>query len=163
MSYFRVTKVEMTRVNVKEVASADMKASISAPSLEELLKEFTFSFFGSGKHKITWDELFSLREAVLLDVRSQEEVKMISVSPGSSRKIIHIPINEIPDRVQEIPADRVIAIFCSAGIRAAIVYVYLRTLGFPGVRVLTGGLSDLVEYTSPDRIWKREQSSRTDL
>ena len=129
--------------------------------LENLLREFSFDFFGSGKHKMTTEELFSTRGAVLLDVRSEEEVDVLALGLGlgPALRVIHIPTHEIPDRVHDIPADCPVAVFCTAGIRAAMVYVYLHTLGFDNVRVLSGGLPELVGHALPGAIWKRGQSS----
>ena len=136
-----------------------MKEPVGPRALENLLRELTFDFFGSGEHRITSDELFSTRGAVLLDVRSEEEVRVLSLGPAPDLTVIHIPTHEIPDRVDEIPGDRPVAVFCSAGIRAAMVTIYLRTLGFDDVRILSGGLSELVRHALPGAIWKRGQSA----
>jgi len=127
-------------------------------ALEDLLRELTFDYFGSGKHRTTSEELFSTRGAVLLDVRTEQEVRVLSVGPVSDLTVIRIPTHEIPDRVDEIPVDRPIAVFCSAGIRAAMVTIYLRALGFDDVRILSGGLPELVGRALPGAIWKRRMS-----
>jgi hypothetical protein len=48
-------------------------------SFADLLKELTFDFFGSGQHKITMNELLVQDNAVLLDVRSIEEVQTLAL------------------------------------------------------------------------------------
>ena len=123
--------------------------------LGDILTEMTFEFFGSGQHKISLDPLLSKSGAVILDVRSSEEVQTLSLPRSGDMTVLHIPTNEIPDRFSEIPTDRPVAVFCSAGIRAAIVYAYLRTLGFERVRILKGGLADLAEQAKPGKLWKR--------
>jgi len=124
-------------------------------SFDDLLRELTFDFFGSGQHKITADKLLSLPNAVLLDVRSTEEVQTLVLPFLHDLTTLHIPTNDIPDRLGEIPKDRPVAVFCSAGTRSAIVYAYLRTKDFERVRILVGGYPDLTEQAKPGKVWKR--------
>ncbi len=127
-------------------------------SFDKLLKELTFDFFGSGQHKITADELLSLPDAVLLDVRSAEEVQTLALPFSRDLTTLHIPTNEIPNRLGEIPTDRLVAVFCSAGIRASIVYAYLRITDYKAVRILVGGFSGLTEQAKPGKLWTRMKS-----
>jgi len=39
--------------------------------------------------------------------------------------VLCIPITEVPNRLKEIPKGKHIGIFCSGGVRATIVYLYL--------------------------------------
>ena len=88
-------------------------------------------------------------EVVLLDVRSPEEAQYLAL-PWA----LHIPINELPARWGEIPTDRLVAAFCSAGTRAAIAYAYLQTKGLANVRVLAGGYADLAAELKPGKVLK---------
>jgi len=124
-------------------------------SFEKLISEMTFDFFGSGQHKISADKLFSQPEGILLDIRSEEEVGTLSLPLSHDITVLHIPTNEIPKRLGEIPTDQPIAIFCSAGIRAAIIYAYLRMKNYKHVRILVGGLEDLVKHAKPGSLWTR--------
>jgi rhodanese-related sulfurtransferase len=127
-------------------------------SFDRLISEMTFDFFGSGQHKISADKLFSRPEGILLDIRSKEEVDTLSLPLSHDITLLHIPTDEIPERLAEIPADQPVAIFCSAGIRAAIIYAYLRLNNYKQVRILVGGLEDLVKHAKPGSLWKRLQS-----
>lgn len=122
--------------------------------MEQILKTFTLDFFGRGKHKISHKELFELENGFLLDVRSREEAESISIKmefhPNIESK--NIPVNEIPDRISEIPNEKFVAVFCPANVRAAIVYAYLLSKGFPNVRILDGGYSALTEAIKPGKI-----------
>jgi len=131
----------------------------TSQSLGTVLREMTFDVFATGQHKISRDEFFSIRDAVLLDVRSNEEVRVLSLAPAVNLTVLHIPLHEIPNRVDEIPADRSVAVFSSAGIRATMVYVYLRTLGFGGVRIVSGGLPEWIGQALPGAIWKRHRAA----
>ena len=131
----------------------------ASQSLEALLRGLTFEFFATGQHKTSWDKFFSIRDAVLLDVRSNEEVHVLSLAPAVNVTVLHIPIHEIPDRVNEIPTDRPVAVFGCAGTRATMVYVYLRTLGFDGVRIMSGGLTEWIGQALPAAVWKRRKAA----
>jgi len=63
-------------------------------SFQDLLRELTFDFFGSGRHKVTPDRLFSIHNAVLLDVRSTEEVQTLALPFSHDLTTLHIQTNE---------------------------------------------------------------------
>jgi rhodanese-related sulfurtransferase len=72
---------------------------------------------------------------VLLDVRRDDEVA-ISTLPHA----LHIPIEEIEERVGELNADAETVVFCHHGVRSLSVTVYLRNRGFRNVTSLAGGI-----------------------
>jgi rhodanese-related sulfurtransferase len=72
---------------------------------------------------------------VLLDVRRSDEVA-ISTLPNT----IHIPIEEIEERVEELNADAETIVFCHHGVRSLSVTVFLRNRGFRNVTSLAGGI-----------------------
>jgi len=125
--------------------------------LQNILTSMDLEFFAKGKHKISAEKLFESKESVFLDVRSKEETESIAFPLRFQAEYIHIPTDEIPDKLSEIPTDKTIGIFCSAGIRAAIVYAFLRTEGFENVRILVGGYESLLNEFKPGRIWKYTQ------
>jgi len=118
-----------------------------------ILRSMSLEFFASGKHKITAEKLFEPKDAVFLDVRSNEEVESVTFPLKFQAECIHIPTNEIPDRLSEIPRDKTVGIFCSAGIRTAIVYAFLRANGFENVKILVGGYEALLNKLKPGEIW----------
>ena len=140
---------------VLEMRALDTRSQYRSDAFGDLLRELTFDFFGSGRHKITMNELLVQDNAVLLDVRSAEEVQTLALPFSHDVTSLHIPTTDIPDRMGEIPRERPVVVFCSAGIRAAIVYAYLRTMGFERVRILLGGYPDITEQARPARLWKR--------
>lgn len=76
------------------------------------------------------------REApLLLDVRQDWETQLCRL-PNA----VHIPIEELELRVEELNAQDEIVVYCHKGVRSAAVAEYLRSLGFANVRNLTGGL-----------------------
>jgi len=93
-------------------------------------------------------------EIVFLDVRSKEEVESIAFPLRFQAECIHVPTDEIPDRLLEIPKDKPIGIFCSAGTRSAIVYAFLRANGYDNVKIIVGGCGEIINMLKPGKIWK---------
>lgn len=123
-------------------------------AINNVLKSMTFDFFGSGKHKISPSMHLTEKNSVFLDVRSDEELNTIAFSLVHHMPVLHIPIDEIPDRVDEIPRDKTVGIFCSSGVRSTMVYLYLRTLGLENVCVIEGGYAELANELKPGKLMK---------
>lgn len=81
---------------------------------------------------------------LLLDVREDWETKLCRL-PNA----VHIPIEEIEFRVEELNPDDPIVVYCHQGVRSAAVAQYLRGLGFANVRNLTGGLDYWARAVDP--------------
>ena len=128
--------------------------------MEQLLKSMTLEFFGSGKHKISPEKLLETENVLLLDVRTKEENASVSIKFGPHSNIIckNIPLDELPDRLSEIPENKFIAVFCPAHFRSSMAYVYLRLNGFTDVRILMGGYSALTEAVKPGKVLKVVQN-----
>jgi len=124
--------------------------------LEQALRNMTLEFFGSGKHKISPDNLLEKKNVLLLDVRTKEEHESISIKFGGYSNIIckNIPLNELPDRIDEIPKESFIAIFCPANFRSSMTYLYLLSKGFTNIRILDGGYAALTDAILPGKLIK---------
>ena len=72
---------------------------------------------------------------VLLDVRQDWETKLCRL-PNA----VHIPIEEIELRTEELSPDDEIVVYCHQGVRSAAVAAYLREHGFAKAVNLAGGL-----------------------
>ncbi|RLD58063.1 MAG: rhodanese-like domain-containing protein [Bacteroidetes bacterium] len=131
--------------------------------IDNVLKTMTFDFFGNGKHKISPNTHLSDKNSVFLDVRSDEELSTISFSLFHHMPVLHIPINEIPERINEIPHDKIVGVFCSSGVRSTMVYLYLRTLGFENIRIIEGGYAELVNEFKPGKLLKHISKGENDL
>jgi rhodanese-related sulfurtransferase len=81
---------------------------------------------------------------VLLDVRQDWETQLCRL-PNA----VHIPIEEIELRVDELNAQDDIVVYCHQGVRSAAVAEYLRSLGFASVRNLSGGLDAWARTIDP--------------
>lgn len=95
-----------------------------------------------------------------MDVRSDEEFLTIAFSLIHHMHVLHIPINEIPERTNEILHDKIVGVFCSSGVRSTMVYLYLRTLGFENVRIIEGGYAELVNEFKPGKLLKHVSKGR---
>ena len=81
---------------------------------------------------------------LLLDVREEDEVHLCALS-GS----LHIPMNLIPLRHNELPDDVPIIVYCHHGIRSLNVARYLAHVGFENVANLQGGIDAWARQIDP--------------
>lgn len=75
------------------------------------------------------------KDFVLLDVRTENEVLVSKISDES----IHVPMNEIPNRLNEINNKEII-VYCKSGKRSAKVCEYLQLNNYSNVKNLKGGI-----------------------
>jgi hydroxyacylglutathione hydrolase len=80
----------------------------------------------------------------ILDVRSAEEVEADPIPEAH-----HIHIKSIPDRMDEIPQQEPVYVFCGSGVRSAIVASLLRRAGWDNMTVVLGGLAGWNSTTCP--------------
>jgi len=72
---------------------------------------------------------------VLLDVREPSERDQAVIEPS-----LHIPMGEVPERIDELPKDRELVVYCHGGFRSAMIAGFLESRGFPSVANMTGGI-----------------------
>jgi len=80
----------------------------------------------------------------LLDVRQDWETRLCRLDNA-----VHIPIEEIELRVDELNAADEIVVYCHQGVRSAAVADYLRQRGFKNVKNLLGGLDYWARTVDP--------------
>lgn len=74
-------------------------------------------------------------DAVILDVREQDEW-----DAGHAPNAVHIPLGELPTRLEELPDVEELAVVCRRGGRSAQAVAWLTQQGFDVVNV-DGGMS----------------------
>ncbi len=74
-------------------------------------------------------------DLVLLDVREPFERSTAVIEPS-----LHIPMGDIPARVQELDPESRIVVYCHHGVRSLNVTAWLRQQGFEEVQSLRGGI-----------------------
>ncbi|ELS8947631.1 FAD-dependent oxidoreductase [Vibrio fluvialis] len=84
---------------------------------------------------IHFDEIDSLTdEQVLLDVRNPGELQNVGYLPGA----INIPVDQLRQRMNELPKDKEIIIYCQVGLRGNVAYRQLVNNGFKARNLLGG-------------------------
>ena len=84
-----------------------------------------------------WRELkqADLSKVTLVDVRTADEASLGSI-PGA----VNIPLDDLRERMNEIPKDRPAYLFCGVGLRGYLASNILKGHGYKDVRNLIGGL-----------------------
>ena len=81
---------------------------------------------------------------LLLDVRQDWETRLCRLDNA-----LHIPIEEIELRSDELDPAAEIIVYCHQGVRSAAVAEYLRGRGFANARNLAGGLDAWARTVDP--------------
>jgi rhodanese-related sulfurtransferase len=75
------------------------------------------------------------RQPLLLDVREAWELSIARIDVA-----LHMPMNDVPDRLEELNPDQEIVVLCHHGRRSRQVVVFLKQSGFRQVLNLVGGI-----------------------
>ena len=112
---------------------------------------------------IHWHDINKLdrEKTVLIDVRTPEEFSL-----GSIEGAKNIPVDELRNRISEIPQDREIIIVCQVGLRGYIACRILKQKGYKKVKNLSGGYKTyfpaVQKQDNPD-IYQYEKIDKSDL
>lgn len=82
---------------------------------------------------------------VLLDVRQASEVSFAAL-PGA----VHIPLNDLADRLDELDPTQPLVVYCHHGVRSARALETLERAGFTRAKHLTGGIDAWSVQIDPD-------------
>ncbi len=116
-------------------------------ALDEAVRSMDFAHFATGQYGLSIDSLLPMIKndhAFFLDVRTNEEV---AFAPAPFAK--HIPFAELPDRLNEIPKDKLVITFCAAGTRGAMAYLFLLAKGYDEVKMLPVPFEEIVKKFKP--------------
>jgi len=119
------------------------------PAVAQSLEEYLLSYDYDARREMKANSLFLIDhlmddEVVLVDIRFAEEQQAWNFNFA-----LHIPLNELPLRLDELPKDKLIITACPHKDRAILAMVYLRTKGYQ-VRYLEDGLIALAEKLRGD-------------
>ena len=78
---------------------------------------------------------------LVLDVREPHELELSAI-PG----VLHIPMNTLPERIDELDPTRRIAVLCHHGVRSWQVASWLDAQGFEDVYNIAGGIAHWAEW-----------------
>jgi adenylyltransferase/sulfurtransferase len=82
---------------------------------------------------------------VLIDVREEWEWTL-----GHLPDALHVPMGQLPKRLNELPRDRDLVLYCHHGSRSYRAMEFLRQMGFDHVAHLDGGVAAWVDEVSAD-------------
>jgi hydroxyacylglutathione hydrolase len=85
-------------------------------------------------------------KGVIVDVREPEELAAAAVPEAR-----HIPLGELAQRVEELPNDRELLLFCRSGNRSSFATAYLRANGRQDAVNVAGGILAWAEAGLPMR------------
>lgn len=91
-----------------------------------------------GGFSMTTEEALSLwqaGEAVIIDVRTPKEYQ-----EGHIPDVLLIPLDQLENRLEEVPQDRQVLLICHSGRRSAIGTNWLRSKGLERVYNIEGGM-----------------------
>ena len=112
---------------------------------------------------IHWHDIEKLdrEKTILIDVRTPKEFSL-----GTIEGAKNIPVDELRNRLSEIPQEREIIIFCQVGLRGYIACRILRQKGYRRVKNLSGGYKTyfpaVQKQDNPD-IYQYEKIEKSDL
>jgi hydroxyacylglutathione hydrolase len=89
--------------------------------------------------------LDSYDDVWLLDVRKEKEL----ATQGQIPDAYNLPLAQLPERIDEVPVDRPVYIFCGSGMRAMTAASLLKQAGHRDPIVVLGGLSGWTSTTCP--------------
>ncbi len=104
------------------------------------------NIFSNKMTPLYWRELekANLSEITLIDVRTPHEFAL-----GALNGAVNIPLDDIRDRIDEIPDNKPIFLYCGVGLRGYIASNILKQYGFLNVRNLVGGIKLYKSATTP--------------
>ncbi len=115
-------------------------------SFDEYLKGFDYD--ERKEMKIQIPELlegYKKGKIELIDIRFKEEYESWHVGIGK-----HIPLNELPDRLNEIDKNKIVVTMCPHYDRSEIARLFLKLKGYRA-KYLTDGMLKLVDYFRGDK------------
>lgn len=83
----------------------------------------------------SWRLLEGRADVLILDVRTPQEYREAHLAGA-----LLIPIDQVAQRLWEIPRERPILVYCAVGSRSSQVANYLGRLGYPEVYNMRGGI-----------------------
>lgn len=106
---------------------------------------------------INWRKISQLNsDTILVDVRTADEYSLGSI-PGA----INIPVDELRNRLSELPKDKPIVVTCAVGLRGYLAYRILVQHGYKDVKNLSGGYKTWSIATAKPVLKQTESNQQT--
>ncbi|MCX7710054.1 MAG: CoA-disulfide reductase [Clostridia bacterium] len=109
-----------------------------------------------------WDEVADLdpQDSLLIDVRTPMEFKL-----GTIEGAVNIPLDDLRERLGDLPKDKTLYIFCQVGLRGYLAYRILVQHGYSRVKNLSGGFKTYqlaVQKQSNEDIYEYDKITKSD-
>jgi len=103
-----------------------------------------------------WRELqqTDLSKVTLVDVRTADEYSLGKI-PGA----INVPLDELRERMSDIPTNKPVYVYCGVGLRGYLTSCILKDNGYQDVRNLIGGIKTYKAATTPVCLPEQPSSS----
>ena len=88
-------------------------------------------------------ELLASGQVTLIDIREPWEAEICSIEGGTL-----VPMRSLPQRLQEIPADKPVALYCHHGVRSLMAAGFMAQRGYDALS-LAGGIAAWAEEIEP--------------
>ncbi len=127
--------------------------------MNNVFRSTNMDYLKTGEYKISLEDFLALKregKAMMLDLRTKEEAELISLSFA-----LHIPIEELPDRLNELPKDKLIVTFCASTIRAIMAFPYLQAAGYSNVKIFMGKIDELSINFMPPFVAKNYETLKS--
>jgi rhodanese-related sulfurtransferase len=123
--------------------------SVTAAADDQDLERYVSNFDYAARKEMKVDskgliEMLTKGQVQLIDIRFKEEFEAWRVGPANN-----IPLPELPERLPELDADKIIVTACPHKDRTIIAMTYLRSKGIEA-KYLTDGLIGLAENLRGD-------------
>jgi len=90
------------------------------------------------------NKISNKEDFILLDVRTDSEYYLSNIEGA-----IHIPMNNVPDKLDSLKRDKEIIVQCKSGVRSSRVCEFLLKSGYTDVKNLRGGIVAWAEKIDP--------------
>lgn len=145
MDVVEVNKMKKLILGTLLISSMVFAGELTPKDFGEYLKKFDLKERSNMKVKLT-DMLNMVEEgkAVLIDIRTKEEFEAWNM--GFTK---NIPLNELPNRLNELPKDKLIITACPHNDRSNMARMYLTMQGY-NAKYLSDGLLKVADYLRGD-------------
>ncbi len=143
--------IQLEHAYAPPFASAKDPIAIAAYVAQNIISNKMPVFYWNDIEKIDFNN------SILIDVRTPDEFEL-----GYIKGAINIPVDELRDRIHELPQDKKTYIYCQVGLRGYLATNILIQRGFKDVYNLSGGYKTYISATTPivNRIGLGEKESR---
>ena len=123
------------------------------PSITKLIDYKQFCGVESVNEKVTYSEMEAVElqtllkngsAPIIIDVREEFELEISKIDGA-----IHIPMNQVPKRIDELNPEKNYVIMCRTGVRSSQICEFLSNQNFRSIANLIGGINEWAKQIDP--------------